>query len=165
MWKFVSQFAVPLLSCLRRLALAALAAAEPPHCRAQIPILFQRNCHNALKQAKNKEKNLWYDFTFHVFCSLMKIYHSKYWCLLLVKYFFLSKRKRNWDSVAIISQGNITGLMFSWQFCYFLVWKHCIYHILYGWWFRYCRDLMVNWYRCKLFMPDCLSRKKTPKCT
>lgn len=68
MWKFVSQFAVSLRSCLPQIGTGLLwRQHESPHCKAEIPILFQRNCQNALKQAKNKEKNLWYDFTFHVF--------------------------------------------------------------------------------------------------
>ena len=67
MWKFVSQFAVSLGSCLLQIGTRLLWRQHESHCKAEIPILFQSNCHNALKQAKNKEKNLWYDFTFHVF--------------------------------------------------------------------------------------------------
>lgn len=67
MWKFVSQFAVSLHSRLPQIGTRLLWWQHgSPHCKAEIPIFFQHNCHNALKQAKNKEKNLWYDFAFHV---------------------------------------------------------------------------------------------------
>lgn len=72
MWKFVSQFAVSLRSCLPQIGTRLLwRQHESPHCKAEIPILFQRDCHNALKQAKNKEKKISGMISLSM-CSLMK---------------------------------------------------------------------------------------------
>lgn len=60
MCKFLSQFVVARCSCLLQIGTGLLWWQNGSHrCEAEIPILFQRNCHNALKQAKNKKKNLW----------------------------------------------------------------------------------------------------------
>jgi hypothetical protein len=77
MWKFDSQFAVSLFPCLLQIGTLQLSRQrEAPHFKAEVPILFQHNCHSALKWAKNKEKKkkqIWYDFTFHVFLNEKKL--------------------------------------------------------------------------------------------
>lgn len=74
MWKSDSQFAASLFSCLPQIGTLALMAARTPRFKAEVPILFQHNCHNAPKWAQNKGRGrrLCYDLTFHVFFNEKK---------------------------------------------------------------------------------------------